>query len=329
MTTIHYTKVHGSQNSFFLVDEEENNISGWSDAHRADFAIKLCDKTDDLGGADGILFVTKSSLPGTIGQMKVVNSDGSLASMCGNGLRTVARYLLEKHRLTEAKVETMKAVLDVKKADSLGWEIPTYQVEISPVKFTPESLPMNLPVEKLINQIVPELDAELAFSAVSVPNPHLITFVDQVVLDSNKQEKLASYLNSENPFFPDGVNVSFVKRLNDNAIYVRTYERGVGFTNACGTAMSASSLIKKMLDNDPLETPLNVYNDGGRVQVMAKEEVNGEISLQLIGNATFVSVGTVSYNGDVVESLTSEYTAEQASYEQLAEEVKQFLKTTD
>lgn len=47
--------------------------------------------------------------------MRVVNSDGSIASMCGNGLRTVARYLLEKHALTEAKVETMKAILDVKK----------------------------------------------------------------------------------------------------------------------------------------------------------------------------------------------------------------------
>lgn len=329
MAIIHYTKVHGSQNSFFLVDEEENNIHDWSDNERADFAIKLCDKSHALGGADGILFVAKSNEEGTIGQMKVVNSDGSFASMCGNGLRTVARYLLEKHQLTEAKVETMKAVLDVKKADSLGFNIPTYQVEISPVKFTPASLPMNFPVEKLMNQIVPELDEELAFSAVSVPNPHLITFVDQAVLDSDKQQKLASYLNGENPFFPDGVNVSFVKRLNDNAIYVRTFERGVGFTNACGTAMSASSLIKKMLDNDPLETPLNVYNDGGRVQVTAKEDITGELSLQLIGNATFVSSGTLSNDGEDVIVLTNENTSEQANYTQLAEEVKQFLKTTE
>ncbi|MBC1442254.1 diaminopimelate epimerase [Listeria seeligeri] len=329
MATIHFTKVHGSQNSFFLVDEEENNISSWSDAKRADFAIKLCDKTHAFGGADGILYVSKSSEAETIGQMKVVNSDGSLASMCGNGLRTVARYLLEKHHLAEAKVETMKAILDVKKASSLGFDIPTYQVEISPVNFNPKSLPMNLPVEKLINQVVPELDAELAFSAVSVPNPHLIAFVDQAVLDSDKQEKLASYLNGENPFFPDGVNVSFVKRLSDDAIYVRTFERGVGFTNACGTAMSACSLIKKMLDRDVLETPLNVYNDGGRVQVTAKEDAEGELSLQLIGNATFVNVGTVSYDGNEVEPLTNEATPEQASYEQLAEEVKQFLKTTE
>ncbi|MDT0017601.1 diaminopimelate epimerase [Listeria swaminathanii] len=329
MATIHFTKVHGSQNDFFIVDEEENQITAWSDAKRADFAIKLCDRNHSLGGADGILYVTKSKQVGPIGRMQVVNSDGSVASMCGNGLRTVARYLLEKNGLSEAEVETMKATLDVKKATSLGFDIPTYQVEISPVKFNPESLPMDVGVEKLFNQVVPELDAELAFSAVSVPNPHLITFVDQAVLDSDKQEKLASYLNSENPYFPDGVNVSFVKRLRDDAIYVRTFERGVGFTNACGTAMSACSLIKKMLDNDTFETPLNVYNDGGRVQVTAKKDEIGEISLQLIGNATFVSNGSVRYDNDIVTELTNEATAEQAKYQALVKEVKEFLKTTE
>ncbi|MBF2628233.1 diaminopimelate epimerase [Listeria marthii] len=329
MATIHFTKVHGSQNDFFIVDEEENQITAWSDAERADFAIKLCDRNHSLGGADGILYVTKSKQVGPIGRMQVVNSDGSVASMCGNGLRTVARYLLEKNELSEAEVETMKATLDVKKATSLGFDIPTYQVEISPVKFTQESLPMDVGVEKLFNQVVPELDAELAFSAVSVPNPHLITFVDQAVLDSDKQEKLASYLNSGNPYFPDGVNVSFVKRLRDDAIYVRTFERGVGFTNACGTAMSACSLIKKMLDNDTFETPLNVYNDGGRVQVTAKKDETGEISLQLIGNATFVSNGSVRYDNDIVTELTNEATLEQAKYQALVKEVKEFLKTTE
>ncbi|EAC8434134.1 diaminopimelate epimerase [Listeria monocytogenes] len=328
MATIHFTKVHGSQNDFFLVDEEENLITEWSDEQRADFAIKLCDRKHSLGGADGILYVTKSSEVEPVGQMRVVNSDGSIASMCGNGLRTVARYLLEKHALTDAKIETMKAILDVKKATSLGFDIPTYQVEISPVKFAAETLPMHVGVEKLFNQVIPELDAQLAFSAVSVPNPHLITFVDQAVLDSDKQEKLASYLNSENPYFPDGVNVSFVKRLRDDAIYVRTFERGVGFTNACGTAMSACSLIKKMLDNDTLETPLNVYNDGGRVQVTAKRDAAGEISLQLIGNATFVSTGSVRYENEVVTELTSEATAEQSQYQAHVKEVKEFLKTT-
>lgn len=84
-----------------------------------------------------------------------------------------------------------------------------------------------------------------------------------------------------------------------------------------------------MLDNDILETPLNVYNDGGRVQVTAKKDAAGEISLQLIGNATFVSKGSVRYENDVVTELTNEATAEQAQYQALVKEVKEFLKTTE
>lgn len=66
-------------------------------------------------------------------------------------------------------------------------------------------------------------------------------------------------------YFLDGVNVSFVKCLSDDVIYVCIFECGVGFMNVCGIVMLVCSLIKKMLDNDILEMLLNVYNDGGRV----------------------------------------------------------------
>ncbi|EAD3383142.1 diaminopimelate epimerase, partial [Listeria monocytogenes] len=87
--------------------------------------------------------------------------------------------------------------------------------------------------------------------------------------------------------------------------------------------------IKKILDKDTFETPLNVYNDGGRVQVTAKKDEAGDISLQLIGNATFVSTGSVNYESDTVTELTNEATPEQAQYQELVKEVKEFLKTTE
>lgn len=229
---------------FFILDERTTELGTWNDSEKAALAEKLCARSHELGGADGILFVGEGK-PGTIGKMRVFNSDGSEASMCGNGLRTVARYLLEQEQLDEAKVETMKADLIVKKRESLGYDIPTFEVEISPVLFDPESLPFHYEGKQLLDGQIPELDPELHFSALAVPNPHLVSFVDEAVLESDKQEKLASYLNSDNPFFPDGVNVSFVRKFSNHQIFVRTFERGVGFTNACGTAMSASSLIKK------------------------------------------------------------------------------------
>ncbi|MBC2105124.1 diaminopimelate epimerase [Listeria booriae] len=326
MAHIDFIKVHGSQNDFFLIDEVANGISTWEDTNRAALAIRICNRDEMLGGADGILFVSEASDGTSIGRMRVFNADGSEASMCGNGLRTVARYLLEKEGVSEATVETMKATLHVSKAAEIGNDIPTYQVEISPVLFEPEALPLNWPESKLYDEVIPALDDTLRFSAVAVPNPHLITFVDQDVLDSDKQETLSTYLNGENPYFTDGVNVSFVKNITEDTIYVRTFERGVGFTNACGTAMSASSLMKKLLHNDTLETPVNVYNNGGRVQVTAAKDKEGALHLQLIGNATFVYHGKLAITATTMNLLEKSDTGEQAKYQAMVEEVKAFLQ---
>lgn len=326
MAHINFIKVHGSQNDFFLIDETKNNLSHWQDADRAKLAVRICDRDEMLGGADGILFVSESSDNASIGRMRVFNADGSEASMCGNGLRTVARYLLEQHDLQEAPVETMKATLHVSKAEEIGAGIPTYQVEISPVLFAPETLPLNWDEAQMIDEKVPAFDDELRFSAVAVPNPHLITFVDQATLDSDKQTKLSTYLNGENPYFTDGVNVSFVKELAEDTIYVRTFERGVGFTNACGTAMSASSLMKKLLHNDKLETPVHVYNNGGRVKVTASKDSDGALHLQLIGNATFVYHGTLAITDTTINLIEKSDTKEQAQYQAMVEEVQAFLQ---
>ncbi|EUJ45164.1 diaminopimelate epimerase [Paenilisteria rocourtiae] len=326
MAHINFIKVHGSQNDFFLIDEAKNNLTDWQDTARAKLARRICNREEALGGADGILFVSPSSNSASIGRMRVFNADGSEASMCGNGLRTVARYLLEEYDLQEATIETMKAVLQVSKAEEIGVGIPTYQVEISPVLFAPETLPLNWDAAQMVDEVVPDFDADLHFSAVAVPNPHLITFVNQKVLDSDKQVKLATYLNGENPYFTDGVNVSFVKELAEDTIYVRTFERGVGFTNACGTAMSASSLMKKLLHNDKLETPVHVYNNGGRVKVTASKDQAGGLHLQLIGNATFVYDGVLAVTDTAINLIKKRDTNEQANYQAMVEEVQAFLQ---
>ncbi len=323
---IEFIKVHGSQNDFFIIDERRNQLTTWSDKERQVFAKKITARASELGGADGVLFVSEAESGQAIGKMRVFNADGSEASMCGNGLRTVARYLLEMTGQKRAKVDTLKATLEVAEGESLGYEIPTFEVEISPVLFAPEALPFNHRGQ-LFNELMPEIDPELRFSALAVPNPHLVTFVDQKTLASDKQEKIARYLNGENPYFPDGVNVSFVRRMTDQAIFVRTYERGVGFTNACGTAMSASSLIKKLLDHDKLEAELDVYNDGGRVKVKAShDEQTDQYRITLIGNATFTSTGMISYEEGVgIEILRQEETDEEKRYLRMVQEVQQFL----
>lgn len=313
-------KVHGSGNDFYLLDEENLDETLTEDQLRM-LTRKLCDRTIGLnGGADGVLYVCPSQKKEALAKMRVINADGSEASMCGNGLRTVARYLSEKYALDTFKVETMYAQLAVEKQLDLAKDVMAFGVEISPVNFNAKQIGMNLGCDELLEQNVPEFDSDLKFSAVSVPNPHLITFCNHQTLISNRLGKLAEMLNDgKNPYFPDGVNVSFVEILAKDRLFVRTYERGVGYTNACGTAMSASSLMHILL-NAPnlLEQRLTVLNPGGMVQTIVHQKQDKQYFISLIGNATVVAhieiKQVAALQGDFSEVFWQE-TIEQDAYE--------------
>lgn len=278
-------KVHGSQNSFFLLDQADL-AAPLTNPEMQKLARTLTDReTGLLGGADGLL-VTDANHP----QMRVINADGSEASMCGNGLRTVARYLSEKTGKDQFKVKTMYANLEVRKADNLAENVPAFGVEISPVSFKKESLPFdNLDTDHLLNTELPQLVPGWRFTALSVPNPHLVVFIKEEELDSPKLGELGQYLNGDNPYFPDGVNVNYVVVKGDSQIFVKTFERGVGFTNACGTGMSASSLVFALLNPDlgHFEKEISVYNPGGMVKTILHKNDDGAYWIELVGNATF------------------------------------------
>ena len=166
-------------------------------------------------------------------------------------------------------------------------------MEISPVLFELKALPLNLNKPTLYNERIEELSEDLRFTALAVPNPHLIAIVEAEQLQRDLQKQLSEKVNGPNELFPDGVNVSFVKHLQPGTIYVRTFERGVGFTNACGTAMSASSLVTCLHGLNKFEEVVNVYNNGGKVQcVVHKNE--GKYTIDLIGNATYLYNATVN-----------------------------------
>ncbi|MBO0958337.1 diaminopimelate epimerase [Neobacillus sp. MM2021_6] len=318
-------KGHGSGNDFLIIDEMTNGYS-FSEGERANLARLLCNRQSDLG-ADGILFVMKSDHAD--GRMRVFNADGSEASMCGNGLRLVARYVCEQQGLNDAVIETMKANLKVSKQQDLAPDVHTYQVEISPVLFELKALPLNLHKPTLFNERIAELSEELRFTALAVPNPHLIAIVESDQLRIEIQQQLSEKVNGPNLLFPDGVNVSFVKSLQPGSIYVRTYERGVGFTNACGTAMSASSLVTCLTGLNEFEQVTDVYNNGGRVQCVV-HKYEGTYSIDLIGNATYLYKASivVDLDEEVVRLASRNDFTEQQTYELLQTEAQQFIEKT-
>lgn len=296
---VYMQKVHGSQNTFFLLDQTQLKQT-LSQAELVRLAKQLTNaKTGLLGGADGLLVVSASSHQNVLGKMQVINADGSIASMCGNGLRTVGRYLAEKYHQNSFKVETQQADLKVSVEPDWAESVKAISVEISPVSFAKQDLPFaQLNCNQLINQEVPAFAPDLKFTAVAVPNPHLISIVSAEVLASSLLEKLGTKLNQPNPYFPDGVNVSFAQVIDSRHLFVRTFERGVGFTNACGTGMSAASLVFALTHQQEkvFNHLLTVSNPGGFVQTRVHQQED-HYWIELIGNAT------VTHNINADESL--------------------------
>lgn len=310
-------KVHGSGNDFFIIDERAltNNLTP---EQIETIRQKMTSREKGLlNGADGLLLVEHSEVEKAIAKMRVINSDGSEASMCGNGLRTVARYLKETDNLSEPFfVETMYAILAVGEEEAIAQSVATYEVEISPVSFDPEKIGLNRNTP-LLNEKIEQLSEKQTYSAVAVPNPHLISFTEKERLTSKEFERTASKLNSEKALFSDGVNVTYAHRINDAHLYARTFERGVGFTNACGTAMSATALIHTILRKLPLEQKITIQNPGGLVQVIVYEKQKN-YTMSLIGNATithFIELAQEDFlNADFSNAMITE-TNEQEAYE--------------
>lgn len=322
-------KVHGSQNHFFILDQTELDTPLTDEELRA-FTKKITNsQTGLLNGADGVLAINKPIRKNALAQMRVINEDGSEASMCGNGLRTVARYLSEKYQQESFLVDTMNASLRVHKGTDFAKGVPAYSVEISPVKFNKEALPFdNLGHDRLVNTFVPELYPGLRFTSIAVPNPHLISFVNQKQITGPILGIIGKRLNGQNPYFTDGVNVNFAQILDKNKLFVRTYERGVGFTNACGTGMSATSLALLLTHPDmvDIDSKIDVFNPGGMVQTKVHYD-DSEYWIELTGNATFthrIAISEDDLRNSSFANAEISATTEQQAYEHFVDNLPKF-----
>lgn len=303
-------KVHGSMNTFFLYEGSD----------REDFP-QLTKRLAALDPEiDGLLTVSPSTHADA--KMRVFNTDGSEASMCGNGLRCVARFVCEREGIEQAVIETMKADLAVQKEQEIDAGVNMYGVEISPVSFQLADLPMSFEAHtEWRQQALPFIDTDIPFTAVAVPNPHLIGIVGkELQKDPSHQEKWAAYFNGDNPYFSDGVNLSYVTPLKDG-IFVRTYERGVGFTDACGTAMTASALVSCLAGLVPFGD-VSVFNPGGMVNCSVKS-ADGHYQLKLSGNATYLGVYRFHAGAELADGELElmKQSDEQSAYEKFIEKI--------
>ncbi len=256
---IHFTKLHGNGNDFILIDEYKKEIIPVEE--KSPFAAKYCDRRFGIG-ADGVLFLGNSDKADL--RMRIFNSDGTEAEMCGNGIRCLVKYALYMNYIKEkASVETLAGILHISsRVDEKTW----IKVDMGKPQFAREKIPAKGTGEFL------EVDMHgHNVSAVNTGVPHAVIFVNSL---GNELIFLAPEIRYD-PVFPRGANVNFVRVDSIDEITMRTYERGVeAETLSCGTGCVASVAVAHRLGKT-----------GKKVKVNTK---GGELRITLSGDTAFM-----------------------------------------
>lgn len=280
---LNFTKCHGSGNDFALLDARSIELDdvSWGRIARA-----LSDRAGPVG-ADGILLLTQGDEFSDF-SMRVINADGSEPETCLNGLRCVARAGFEAFGLDAARVRLRTSGAQVAREESLAPGVYTVRETVGPVATDPVAVGIRV-AAPVIDAVVPGLPSGRAFTALGMPNPHLIAFVERV--DVAELVALGQWCEAGPALLVDRANVSFVELRGDD-LFVQTFERGVGLTNACGSAMAASAHTAGLTGRLPFGEWLTVFNPGGRVRARAEGPAGGD-AMTIAGNATFEWDGVI------------------------------------
>lgn len=226
-----FVKMHGAGNDYIYVDCFRQNI-----ADPEKLAREISDRHFGVGG-DGLILIEPSKRADV--KMRIFNSDGSEAEMCGNGVRCVAKYAFD-HGLvdrTEIKIETGAGILPLTMYPNQHEHIDKVRVNMGPPRLTRGDLPMiGAAHEQVINMALEVLDRSFEITCVSMGNPHCVIYVDDL---TDFPVKRYGYAIENHALFPRRINVEFVEVLSPNEVRQRTWERGAGETLACGTGSSA------------------------------------------------------------------------------------------
>ena len=249
---INFTKMQGLGNDFVVLDYDEYKKTLKTPE---ELASKLCDRHFGIG-ADGLIIVNPHTKDTDIGWI-FYNSDGSIAQMCGNGIRCFAKYVYDKGYVNkkEFSVETKAGTIIPKILDD-----GRVRVNMSKPVLTPEKIPAK--VENNLNFELKLKDVSFVANAISMGNPHCIIITD----GDTKQLALKYGAEIEvHSLFPEKTNVEFIKILSRNEINLDVWERGCAITLACGTGACAS--VTAAILNGLCDNSVKVNLSGGQLLI--------------------------------------------------------------
>jgi diaminopimelate epimerase len=277
---IHFIKCHGSGNDFPLIDARAIVLD---DATWAGVARALADRAGPVGG-DGILLLTQDV--GAPVAMRMFNSDGSESETCLNGLRCVARAGFEALRIDHAVVGLMTSRVTVERDAAIAPGVYTVRETAGPADLDVTRWPLEGMGSEILERPIGRLPTARRFTAVAMPNPHLVSFDGPI----NEAELVAvgNVCEAAPDWLPRRANVSFVEQRGRD-LFVRTFERGIGLTDSCGSAIAASVFAAGLTKRVAFGCEITVFNRGGLVRAQAERDG----MVRLSGNATWVYAGSV------------------------------------
>lgn len=179
-------------------------------------------------------------------------------------------------------------IYGIVRAEDIHPAMPTYGVDLQ-VRLASPDFGFAKGAEQFVSQRIERLDSNLLWTAINVGNPHIVAEVEEI--DYDHLTRLGERVLELKEEFPKGINVSLVKVLGKNRIFVATYERGAGITASCGTAMTSSATAMALNKRCDYEVTIEVENRGGAVRCICHNK--GGLHTQLIGNASYLSYGRV------------------------------------
>lgn len=283
---MNFVKLEATGNDFAIVDARTKERD-W-----AKLAIEMCPRRWGVG-ADGLIVLTNSPVA-DIG-MRIFNPDGSEAEVCGNGLRCLAKYLIDRKIVPglDLKIETLSGVKRVETSVEAG-KVIRARVSMGMPRFKLEDIPVRAELIKSRGKqiSIPVLDypikvanEKLALSFVSIGNPHAVNFLSDSVTAFPLAEVGPQIEN--HPLFPERVNFEVARMISHRQIEVRVWERGAGETLSCGSGACAAAVIAKL-----------------------KGYTNTEVDIMLSGGTLSVKwdgVGEIWLSGPVVEVFSGEW----------------------
>ena len=258
------TKMSGAGNDFIIIDHRAGFIP---EPYQPQFAQLVCRHSFSVG-ADGLILIEDSATEDF--EWRFYNKDGSVAEMCGNGARCVARFAWRRGIAgRKMRFATLAGVID---AELIGEQ---EHVRIG----------MTEPFDYRDSMLIHLGESEKEVFFVNTGVPHAVVFVDS---DNTPVEKWGRTLRYHEQFEPAGTNANFVKIIEDGQLLVRTYERGVeAETMACGTGVVAAAIVAAR--QGLAESPVDVTTSGGeQLVVQFRLEDTGVLDVHLQGPARII-----------------------------------------